>query len=166
MIWYSRRMLLVSKSVSDMLIRLGRRPLQTPVHNGICVYIVPSIGQLAFYFTVYCRIVYYGGWVYGHDRGYEGVIFDFKDCLTTWGLIRICWRSIAIAWVLSIWQRTMYIMQGWSTLMSGSILFERFLIKETSSYRKFARRRIPLICLPRLFREWSLHIAKNYSISF
>jgi len=57
-------------------------------------------------------------------------------------------------------------MQGRSTLMSGSTLFERFLMKVTSNYRKFTRRRILLIYLPRLFGEWSLHIVKNYSISF
>jgi len=57
-------------------------------------------------------------------------------------------------------------MQERSTLMSGSTLFERFLMKVISSYKKLTRRRIPLIYLPRLFREWSLHIVKNYSISF
>ena len=41
------------------------------VHNEICVFIVPSTGQLALYSTVYCRIVYYGGRVYSYDRGYE-----------------------------------------------------------------------------------------------
>jgi len=29
------------------------------VYNGICVYIIPSTGQLALYSTVYCHIVYY-----------------------------------------------------------------------------------------------------------
>jgi len=48
--------------------------------------------------------------------------FGFKGCLTTWGLIRIYWRSIVIAWAPSIWQRIRYIMQGRSTLISGSTL--------------------------------------------
>jgi len=43
-----------------------------PVHNRISVYIILSMGQLVFYSTVYYRIVYYEGRVYGHDRGYEG----------------------------------------------------------------------------------------------
>jgi len=43
-----------------------------PVHNGICVYIIPITGQLALYFTVYYRIVYYRGRIYVYDRGYEG----------------------------------------------------------------------------------------------
>jgi len=50
--------------------------------------------------------------------------------------------------------------------MSGFTLFGRFLMKVTSSYRKFTRRRILLIHLLRLFQELSLHIVKNYSISF
>jgi len=33
------------------------------VYSGIYIYIVPSTGQLALYSTVYCRIVYYEGWV-------------------------------------------------------------------------------------------------------
>jgi len=57
-------------------------------------------------------------------------------------------------------------MKGQNTLISGSTLFGRFSMKVTSSYRKFTRRRILLICLPRLFREWSLHVTKNYSIYF
>jgi len=57
-------------------------------------------------------------------------------------------------------------MQGRSTLTSGSTLLGRFLMRVTSNYRKFTRRKIPLICLSRLFWEWSLHIAKSYSISF
>ena len=44
------------------------------IYNEICVYIVQSTDQLALYSTVYCRIVYYGGRVYGNDRCYEGVI--------------------------------------------------------------------------------------------
>ena len=36
---------------------------------------------------------------------------------------------------------------------SGTTLFGRFLMRVTSSCKRFTRRRIPLICLPRLFRE-------------
>ena len=43
--------------------------LHCPKHQK---HIVPSTGQLALYSTVYCSIVYYGGRVYGHDRGYKG----------------------------------------------------------------------------------------------
>ena len=43
-----------------------------PVYNEICVYIVPSTGELALYFTFYYRIVYYRGRAYGHDEDYEG----------------------------------------------------------------------------------------------
>ena len=57
-------------------------------------------------------------------------------------------------------------MQGRSISTSCSTLFEGFLMTVTSSYKRFTRRRIPLICLPRLFREWSLHITKCYSIYF
>ena len=39
-------------------------------------------------------------------------------------------------------------MQGRSTSTSGSTLFGRFLMRVTSSQRKFTRRRIPPICLP------------------
>ena len=45
----------------------------------------------------------------------------------------------------SIWQNTRYIMQGRRLSMSGSILFGRLLMK-VSSYRKFTRKRIWLIC--------------------
>jgi len=45
------------------------------VYNGTCVYIVPSTGELALYSTVYCRIVYYGGRVYGHDEGYDEAVW-------------------------------------------------------------------------------------------
>ena len=31
------------------------------LHNGICVYIVLSTGQLTLYSSVYCGIAYYGG---------------------------------------------------------------------------------------------------------
>jgi len=34
--------------------------------------IIPSTSELALYSTVYYHIVYYGGRVYGYDRGYEG----------------------------------------------------------------------------------------------
>jgi len=37
----------------------------------MCLY-CPKYRQLALYFTVYFRIVYYGGRVYDHDGGYEG----------------------------------------------------------------------------------------------
>jgi len=57
-------------------------------------------------------------------------------------------------------------MHGRSILMYGFTLFRRFLMKVTSSYRKFTRKRIRLICLPWLFREWSLHITKSCSIFF
>jgi len=50
-------------------------------------------------------------------------------------------------------QRTRYIMQERSTSTSGSTLFGRFLRRVTSSCRRFTRRRILPICLPRLFRE-------------
>ena len=92
--------------------------------------------------------------------------FGFKGYLTTWELIRIYWRSIGTAWVLSIRQKIRCIMQGLSTSTLGSTLFERFLMRLISSYKRFTWRRIQSICLPRLFREWSLHIAKSYSISF
>ena len=39
-------------------------------------------------------------------------------------------------------------------------------VRVTLSYKKFTQRRIPSICLPRLFREWSLHFVRSYSISF
>ena len=42
-----------------------------PVYNKICVYIVSSTGQLALHSTVYCRIVYYGGRIYGYNGGYD-----------------------------------------------------------------------------------------------
>ena len=42
----------------------------------------------------------------------------------------------------------------------------RFLMMVTSSYKRFTWRRIPSIYLSRLFREWSLCIARSYSISF
>ena len=45
------------------------------VYNRVCVYIVPSTGELALYFTVYPYIVYYRGRVRGHDGGYEGGIW-------------------------------------------------------------------------------------------
>jgi len=54
------------------------------VYNGICVYIIPSIDQLALYFTVYCRIVYYGGRVYAMTEGMkkatwlQGLLNDLK----------------------------------------------------------------------------------------
>ena len=44
----------------------------TPIHNGICVYLVPSTGQLTLYSIVYCHIIYHRDGVYSHDRGYEG----------------------------------------------------------------------------------------------
>ena len=68
--------------------------------------------------------------------------------------------------MLSIWQRIRCIMQGWSTSTSDSTLFKKFLMRVTLSYNRFTRRWIPLICLPSYFWEWSLHIAKSYSISF
>ena len=40
--------------------------------NGVYIYIISSTGELALYSTIYRRIVYYRGRVYGHDRGYEG----------------------------------------------------------------------------------------------
>jgi len=49
--------------------------LETLTNAGpqrVCIYIVPSTGQLTLYSTVYCRVIYYGGQVYGRDRGYEG----------------------------------------------------------------------------------------------
>ena len=42
------------------------------VYKGICVYMGPSIDELALYSTVYHLIEYYGGRVYSHDGGYEG----------------------------------------------------------------------------------------------
>ena len=45
-------------------------------------------------------------------------------------------------------------LQGQSTSTSGSTLFERFLRRVTSSYKRSIRWRISPICLPRLFREW------------
>jgi len=46
------------------------------VYNGIYVYIIPSTGQQALYSTIYCHIVYYSGWVCGHDEGYKGGNLD------------------------------------------------------------------------------------------
>ena len=71
--------------------------------------------------------------------------FDFKGCLTTWGLIKIYWRSIVITWGLFIWQRTRWIMQKWSTSTSSSTLFGRFLMRVTTTCKRFTRRRISLI---------------------
>ena len=45
-----------------------------PVYNRICVYIISSTGKLTLYFTVYFRIVYYGGRVY-----------DSRTCVSTVG---------------------------------------------------------------------------------
>ena len=53
------------------------------VYNGICVYIVLSTVELALYSIVYCRIVYYGGRVYGHDGCYEGDNLASRVYLTT-----------------------------------------------------------------------------------
>jgi len=39
------------------------------------VYIVPSTGELAIYSTVYCRIVYYKGQIYGHDGAMKEAIW-------------------------------------------------------------------------------------------
>ena len=93
-------------------------------------------------------------------------VISFKGYLMTWGLIMISWRLTVRAWMLSIWQRTRCTMQGRSTSMSGSTLFGRFLMRVTSSYKRFMRRRFLLICLPSLFWEWSLHIVRSYSIYF
>jgi len=38
-------------------------------------------------------------------------------------------------------------------IMSGFTLFVRFLMRMISSYKRFTRRRIPLIYLPKLFWE-------------
>jgi len=46
---------------TDTLILITQETQQTSVYNKICVYIIPSTGQLALYYTVYYRIVYYGG---------------------------------------------------------------------------------------------------------
>jgi len=92
--------------------------------------------------------------------------YSFKGCSMTWWLIRICLRSTVIVWVLSIWRRIRCIMQERSTLTLGFTLFRRFLMNVTLSYKRFTQRRIPLICLPRWFQEWNLHIVKSCFISF
>jgi len=46
--------------------------LTTPVYNGVCIHIGPSIGELVLYFRVYCHFVYYRGRVYDHVGVYEG----------------------------------------------------------------------------------------------
>ena len=61
-----------NKECLEMSIPLRWRPGQPPVYNGVCVHIIPSMGKLTLYSTVYCRFVYYGGQVYGNDGGYEG----------------------------------------------------------------------------------------------
>ena len=43
---------------------------------------------------------------------------------------------------------------------------QEILDKGDIELQKIYTKENPLICLPRLFREWSSHIAKNYSISF
>ena len=70
--WYSRRILRVSRSVSDMLTPTMQETLTNQVYNRVCVYIIPGTGELAFYSTVYRYIFYYRGRVHGHDGGYEG----------------------------------------------------------------------------------------------
>jgi len=75
-----------------------------PDYNRICVYNGPITGVLALCSIVYYCIVYYGGQACGHDGVYEEVIW-LQGLLDDLGLIRINWRSIMIAWVLSISQR-------------------------------------------------------------
>jgi len=42
----------------------------------------------------------------------------------------------------------------------------KILDEDDPSWRRFTRRRLPSICLPRLFHKLSLSIARSYLISF
>ena len=85
LVWYSRRMLQVSRSVSDILIPTILEPRQTYVHNEICVYIVSSTGQLALYFTVYYFIVYYEAKYMAMTEAIKEVIW-FQGLLNNLGI--------------------------------------------------------------------------------
>ena len=56
-----------------------------PVYNRICVYIVPSTGQLALYFTVYYFIVYYEAKYMAMTEAIKEVIW-FQGLLNNLGI--------------------------------------------------------------------------------
>jgi len=120
--------------------RLCRRPRQMVVYNGIYVYIVRSKSQLMLYSTVYCRIVYYGGRIYGHDGGYEEG--NLTSRVTRWlgdwsGYIEINCDSISAIYLVK--NQVYHVRMKHTT--SGFTLFGRLLMRVTLKYKRFTRMR-------------------------
>ena len=146
LVWYSKMILRVSKSVLDMSISIIWDTLTSAGLRGGKFSHCPEHWGLALYSTVYTVDLSITEAVYmAMMEAMKGVIW-FQGLLDDLEIDQDLLK-------INCWERTRSIMQGQSTSVSGSTLFERFLMRVTSSYRRFTQKRIQLKCLPKLFRK-------------
>jgi len=151
LVWCSRRILWVSKSVLDMSIMITlEASISVGLQWGMYSHCLKHRWVGVLFYSVLSLSLLWRLNIWPWQRLWRRQ-FDFKGCLMISGLNMIYWRSIVIAWVLSIWQRTKFFNQGWSIstpvpLCSRDSWWEWHRVKKDTT-------RISPICLQRLFRE-------------
>jgi len=105
LVWYSRRILQVSRSrrsISNTLIPTTLKTLtNASIQRDMCLHYPKhwSAGALLYSLLSHCLLWRSSIWPW--QRLWMRQV-GFKVCSMMWGLIRIDWRSNVIAWVLSI----------------------------------------------------------------